>query len=37
MALLEQYLDTESDFTLLNCQALRVFAMGLKGQQLSNS
>jgi len=39
MALLEQtYLrDTESDFTLLNRQALRVFAMGLKGQQLSNS
>jgi hypothetical protein len=39
MALLEQtYLrDTGSDFTLLNRQALRVFAMGLKGEQLSNS
>jgi len=38
MALLEQtYLrDTESDFTRLNRQALQVFALGLKGEQLSD-
>jgi AcrR family transcriptional regulator len=39
MAMLEQtYLrDGQSDFTPLNRQALRVFALGLKGEQLSNS